>query len=241
MTEVSREELRIRWDAGQRDSLYRPRDHQRSGQLLQLDYAATTQRTQGVTAEQAFVLPGPEQGLEALYSAFSRAREETTVVLDRHSWAERRTELGPQGQEALDQAQLVARLAVRASQSELKRGALDASAGSPTGARVEAAQAKLLAYSRAVIQTRQVFLGGHAYFRREDGARCVIRNLVHWHSEYLEAFVAAGLQIRQCLEPRYTAEIVESFIREGSTPANEHLLGLPFALIWDLGHEMPGS
>ncbi len=161
VVEVTKEELRIQWDTGQRDSRYRPRDHQRSGEGgqreggLQLDYAATTQRTQGVTAEQAFVLPGPEQGLEALYSAFSRARGETTVYLDRHSWSERRSELGPRGQAALDQAQLVARLAVRASQSELKRGALDVGAGSPPGPRVEAAQAKLLAYSRAVAQTRR--------------------------------------------------------------------------------------
>jgi len=84
-----------------------------------------------------------------------------------------------------------------------------------------------------------VALGGHAFFRREDGSRCVIRNLVHWHAEYLDAFAAAGLRIRRCVEPRYTPEIVSSFLREGASPAIRHLEGLPFALVWDL--ELPAE
>jgi len=82
-------------------------------------------------------------------------------------------------------------------------------------------------------------LGGHAFFRREDGSRCVIRNQIHWHAEYLDAFAAAGLRIRRCLEPRYTPEIVSSFLREGTSPAIRHLEGLPFALVWDL--ELPAE
>ncbi|MGO8687926.1 MAG: class I SAM-dependent methyltransferase [Candidatus Dormibacteria bacterium] len=82
-----------------------------------------------------------------------------------------------------------------------------------------------------------VVLGGHAFFRREDGSRCVIRNLTHWHAEYLDAFAAGGLRVRRCLEPPYTPEIVSSFLREGTSPAIRHLEGLPFALVWDL--ELP--
>ncbi len=162
VTEISTEGeggLRIRWDTGHPETLYRPHEHEAAGaggQPLQLDYAGTTQRSQGVTAEQAFVLPAPQQGLEALYSAFSRARGETTVVLDRRTWGEHRSDLGPQGRETLDQAELVARLAARASHSELKRGALDSPTTTPArdgrGARVTAAQEKRAAYGRTVDQ-----------------------------------------------------------------------------------------
>ena len=84
-----------------------------------------------------------------------------------------------------------------------------------------------------------VVLGGHAFFRREDGSRCVIRNHVHWHAEYLDAFAAGGLRVRRCLEPLYTPEIVSSFLREGSSPAIRHVEGLPFALVWDV--ELPAE
>jgi ubiquinone/menaquinone biosynthesis C-methylase UbiE len=57
--------------------------------------------------------------------------------------------------------------------------------------------------------------GGQAFFRREDGSRCVIRNHVHWHGEYLDAFATAGLRVRRCLEPAYTADIVSSFLARG--------------------------
>ncbi len=168
VAEVLEEGLRIRWDqAAHPESLYRPEEHWargeegREGGLLQLDYAGTTQRSQGVTAEQVFVLPGPQQGLEALYSAFSRARGETTVVLDRRTWGEQRSELGPQGRETLDRATLVASLAMSASESQRKRGALDVSAVPRRRvgreARIEAAREKLLAYSRGLTETaRQV-------------------------------------------------------------------------------------
>lgn len=161
VTEISTEGeggLRIRWDTGHPETLYRPHEHEAAGaggQPLHLDYAGTTQRSQGVTAEQAFVLPAPQQGLEALYSAFSRARGETTVVLDRRTWGEHRSELGPEGRETLDQAELVARLAARASVSELKRGALDSPTTTARGgreARVTAAQEKRAAYGRTVDQ-----------------------------------------------------------------------------------------
>ncbi len=165
--------LRIRWDdpAVHPESLYRPEEHRAAGEggeggqrergVLQLDYAGTTQRSQGVTAEQAFVLPGPQQGLEALYSAFSRARGETTVVLDRRTWGEQRSELGPQARETLDRATLVPSLAASASESQRKGGALDVGVVPRPRvgreARIDAAREKLLAYSRGLTETaRQV-------------------------------------------------------------------------------------
>ncbi len=89
------------------------------------------------------------------------------------------------------------------------------------------------------IHPMSVALGGHAFFRKEDGARCVVRNRVHWHAEYLDAFAAAGLRVRRCIEPAYTPEIVSSFLGEGASPAIRHLGGLPFALVWDL--ELPAG
>jgi hypothetical protein len=150
---VSESDLRVNWDGGyQAETAYRPEQH-RDSQLLHLEYAGTTQRTQGSTAEEAFVLPSPAQGMEGLYSAFSRAREATTVWVDDTTWRQRLSELQPEERRILDQSELVAHLAVRASESEPKRGALDANAmDSPPpnhrNARVEAARQTLEAYLR---------------------------------------------------------------------------------------------
>lgn len=78
-----------------------------------------------------------------------------------------------------------------------------------------------------------VATGAHAFFRLENGARAVVRNELHWHGEYVEAFAATGLRIRQCLEPRFSQEVLDAFLSKGSPPALAHLLGLPYALIWD--------
>ena len=158
---ASESALRITWDGGhQTETAYRPEEH-RDGQLLRLDYAGTTQRTQGATAEEAFVLPSPAQGMEGLYSAFSRAREATTVWLDETTWRQRLSELQPEDRQALNRAELLAHLAVRASESEPKRGALDAlpSEIRPPGARdarVEAARRKLDAYQSASLARDEV-------------------------------------------------------------------------------------
>jgi conjugative relaxase-like TrwC/TraI family protein len=156
VVEAAPDVLTVEWDGGHHPvSAYHPSEHAEQGQLLRLDYAGTAQRTQGTTAEQAFVLPSPEQRLEALYSAFSRAREQTTVYLDAKTWGERLSELGPTERRTIDQAELVARLAVGASESAAKWGALDAEPelqrrGGSREARVEAARLKLDALERAV-------------------------------------------------------------------------------------------
>ena len=154
VTGVFESELRVTWDgSNQAETAYRPEEHH-DGQLLHLDYAATTQRTQGATAEEAFVLPSPIQGLEDLYSAFSRARETTTVWLDQTAWGKGLSELQPEDRRALERTELLARLAARASDSQAKGGSL-AGAGELIGhrvmsdGRIGAARQKLEAYLRA--------------------------------------------------------------------------------------------
>lgn len=128
---VAGDGLVISWDGGGRhaQTLYLPGHHQ-DDQLLHLDYAATTQRTQGATAEEAFVLPSPAQGLEDVYSAFSRARETTSIWLDQTTWGERLSELQPQERCVVQETEALALLISRASESQLKARALDSSAGS---------------------------------------------------------------------------------------------------------------
>jgi hypothetical protein len=154
VTGVSETDLLVNWDDGhQAETMYSSERH-RDGQLLRLDYAGTTQRTQGGTAEEAFVLPAPAQGMEALYSAFSRAREATTIWVDETTWRQRLSEFQLEDRRTLDRAELLAQLAVRTSESDPKRAALDAHNRQirPPGARearVEAARRKLDAYQRA--------------------------------------------------------------------------------------------
>ena len=72
---------------------------------------------------------------------------------------------------------------------------------------------------------------------RADGTSGFMRNQGHVHSEYLDAFAAAGLEVRRCLEPRMGPEEVAlqwpaaGFVPEAATDA---FLDLPIALVWDL-------
>lgn len=78
-----------------------------------------------------------------------------------------------------------------------------------------------------------VATGAHAFFRRADGSRGVVRNELHWHGEYAEAFVRAGLHVLRCLEPRFSDEVLQAFLSKGGLPALENLVGLPYVLIWE--------
>jgi SAM-dependent methyltransferase len=86
-----------------------------------------------------------------------------------------------------------------------------------------------------------VATGSHAFFRHPDGSRAVVRNELHWHGEYLDAFATAGLRIRGCVEPRFSDDVLEAFIGKGGSPtassALENLLGLPYVLIWECVRE----
>lgn len=81
-----------------------------------------------------------------------------------------------------------------------------------------------------------VATGAHAFFRAADGSRGVVRNHLHWPSDYLKAFRAVGLDVVNCVEPKIDEATVEKI---NPSPATQHwtrtaLLGMPFALIWEL-------
>jgi ubiquinone/menaquinone biosynthesis C-methylase UbiE len=78
-----------------------------------------------------------------------------------------------------------------------------------------------------------VATGAHAFFRSSDGERCVVRNELRWHSEYFDAFTRNGLRVARCLEPTFTEQTLEAFISKGGSPALEHLVGLPYVLLWE--------
>jgi ubiquinone/menaquinone biosynthesis C-methylase UbiE len=80
-------------------------------------------------------------------------------------------------------------------------------------------------------------LGGAAFFRGSDGSSAFIRGHPQSHADYLDAFAAAGLALRRCIEPRFAVAEVEmqqpaaAFAPEATAAA---YLGLPAALVWDL-------
>lgn len=80
-------------------------------------------------------------------------------------------------------------------------------------------------------------LGAAAFFRGADGSAGFVRNHRHVHGEYLDAFAAAGLEVRRCVEPRFgPAEVDMQSIAARHVPdaASAAYLGLPAALVWDL-------
>jgi SAM-dependent methyltransferase len=82
-----------------------------------------------------------------------------------------------------------------------------------------------------------VATGAHAFFRHPDGSRGVVRNELHWHGDYVDAFATAGLRIRRCLEPRFSKNVLHAFTGKGSSPALSHFVGLPYVLIWECVRE----
>lgn len=82
-----------------------------------------------------------------------------------------------------------------------------------------------------------VATGSHAFFRYPDNSRGVVRNELHWHGEYLDAFAATGLRVRRCAEPRFSQTVLDAFAGKGRSPALVHLLELPFVLIWECARE----
>lgn len=89
----------------------------------------------------------------------------------------------------------------------------------------------------SVLHPFQAHLGWHAPFADASGRRGFAREHPHSHADYLAAFRAAGLGLRDCVEPRLDLEHVRSKRR-----AFEHIpeaaaaayCGLPAVLIWDL-------
>jgi SAM-dependent methyltransferase len=81
------------------------------------------------------------------------------------------------------------------------------------------------------------FIGGQAAFRAGDGTMAFVREHPHPHGDYLRAFAVAGLEVRQCIEPRFDTAaaamqgLAHHFIPEAAVDA---YTGLPGALIWEL-------
>lgn len=63
-------------------------------------------------------------------------------------------------------------------------------------------------------------LGARAWCRTQDGQRVEIPEVAHPVGAYLEAFAAAGLAARRCLEPVYG-------------PQDGPVAGLPAAIVWE--------
>lgn len=85
-----------------------------------------------------------------------------------------------------------------------------------------------------------IVLGGQADFYDKDGKYGYVRNYVHWHSSYIQAFKENGLKIVQCVEPVLEAKHLK-LANEGFdlsvTTISAALQGLPIALIWVLEKE----
>jgi SAM-dependent methyltransferase len=83
-------------------------------------------------------------------------------------------------------------------------------------------------------------LGGSAFFVAEDGSFAHVTSYFHSHGAYVAAFNAAGLRIRQCLEPCWTEDDVTVVLQYGGLGGladdalRAALIGVPGALVWDL-------
>jgi SAM-dependent methyltransferase len=88
----------------------------------------------------------------------------------------------------------------------------------------------------SVLHPFQAMLGWHAPFEDAQGQRHFVREHAHTHADYLAAFRAAGLAVRDCVEPPLAAEHVR-----GKRRAFRHIpdatlaayVGLPGVLIWN--------
>jgi hypothetical protein len=82
-----------------------------------------------------------------------------------------------------------------------------------------------------------VLLDGQALFFAKPEAGAFVRNHVHLHGDYLDAFGAAGLTVRRCVEPVVTPG--SGPLRDLVGPIPEDVAraaygGIPMALVWEL-------
>ncbi|HLY48157.1 MAG TPA: methyltransferase domain-containing protein [Solirubrobacteraceae bacterium] len=80
-------------------------------------------------------------------------------------------------------------------------------------------------------------IGGAPFFRDSSGASGVVRTFPHLHGDYLRAFAAVGLTMRDCREVRFgPAEVALQVPAAELYPeaAEGALLGFPAVLVWDL-------
>jgi ubiquinone/menaquinone biosynthesis C-methylase UbiE len=78
------------------------------------------------------------------------------------------------------------------------------------------------------------FLGGSAIFQDQERYYRNVKSYVHVHSEYISAFVAAGLEIQECHEPQMTEEQASKGALFAISPKAflDGTVGMRLALIW---------
>jgi len=76
--------------------------------------------------------------------------------------------------------------------------------------------------------------GGGAFFRGSDGRMGFVQSFHHDHAEYVAAIVAAGFEIRECIEPRWGDAEVKMIQMAAAAPQayRAALIGTPIALVW---------
>jgi ubiquinone/menaquinone biosynthesis C-methylase UbiE len=87
----------------------------------------------------------------------------------------------------------------------------------------------------SVLHPFQTQLGWHAPFIDGQGARRFVREHAYGHGEYFDAFVAAGLDVTSCLEPRIGESQLQSkrrAFRRIPEATQAAYLGLPGVLVW---------
>jgi SAM-dependent methyltransferase len=87
-----------------------------------------------------------------------------------------------------------------------------------------------------------VATGGMAFYRTTAGEGRFVRNHVHWLSDYLAAFAAAGLSVVACEEPRFGPATGVPHLLAAPSPEVDEVakiafLDLPGVLVWDLEHK----
>jgi len=82
-------------------------------------------------------------------------------------------------------------------------------------------------------------LGWRAVFRDPaTGERVMIPEHPHTHGDYLDAFAAAGLVARRCLEPPLTGEQARARAKGLHPELHEAALtGLPAVIVWEAERE----
>jgi ubiquinone/menaquinone biosynthesis C-methylase UbiE len=80
-----------------------------------------------------------------------------------------------------------------------------------------------------------VMTGAHAFFRRADESRAVVRNEEHGFAEYLSAALDAGFTVESCSEARVDRTLLRDFgVPDDPMHPEQAVLGLPFALVLTL-------
>jgi SAM-dependent methyltransferase len=87
----------------------------------------------------------------------------------------------------------------------------------------------------SVLHPFQAHLGWHAPFEDAEGRRGFVREYSHTHADYLAAFRAAGLRVRDCVEPELTADEARAkrrAFRHIPDATMAAYVGLPGVLVW---------